>query len=65
MAIGAGMTSAITNPLEAPLMQAVRGADVLMDHDPQCGSWISAYREPTAAGARERRSTRRRRADAG
>jgi 5-methyltetrahydrofolate--homocysteine methyltransferase len=63
MAIGAGMTSAITNPLEAPLMQAVRGADVLMD--PQCGSWISAYREPTAAGARERRSTRRRRADAG
>jgi len=62
MAIGAGMTSAITNPLEAPLMQAVRGADVLMDHDPQCGNWISAYREPSAAGTRERRSSRRRRA---
>jgi 5-methyltetrahydrofolate--homocysteine methyltransferase len=65
MAIGAGMTSAITNPLEAPLMQAVRGADVLMDHDPQCANWISAYRQPTAAGSRARRSTRRRRPEAG
>jgi len=60
MAIGAGMTSAITNPLEAPLMQAVRGADVLMNHDPQCANWISAYREPGQAGARTRRSGRRR-----
>ena len=46
MAIGAGMTSAITNPLEAALMQAVRGADVLMDHDARCANWISSYREP-------------------
>lgn len=61
MAIGAGMTSAITNPLEATLMQAVRGADVLLDHDPQCANWIKAYREPAAAGARARRSSRRRR----
>jgi len=61
MAIGAGMTSAITNPLEAPLMQAVRGADVLMDHDPQCSRWINAYREPAAEGSRVRRSSRRRR----
>jgi 5-methyltetrahydrofolate--homocysteine methyltransferase len=60
MAIGAGMSSAITNPLEAPLMQAVRGADVLMDHDPQCANWIAAYREPAAEGARTRRSRRRR-----
>jgi 5-methyltetrahydrofolate--homocysteine methyltransferase len=64
MAIGAGMTSAITNPLEAPLMQAVRGADVLMDHDPQCSNWISAYRAPAQAGARVRRSTRRRQSPA-
>jgi len=63
MAIGAGMTSAITNPLEASLMQAVRGADVLMDHDPQCSKWITAYREPAAAGSRTRRSSRRRRAE--
>jgi len=61
MAIGAGMTSAITNPLEAPLMQAVRGADVLMDNDPQCSSWISAYRAPAAEGTRTRRTSRRRR----
>jgi 5-methyltetrahydrofolate--homocysteine methyltransferase len=61
MAIGAGMTSAITNPLEAPLMQAVRGSDVLMNHDSQCTNWISAYREPAKEGARVRRSARRRR----
>lgn len=60
MAIGAGMTSAITNPLETSLMQAVRGADVLMDHDPQCANWIAAYREPGAEGARRRRGGRRR-----
>jgi 5-methyltetrahydrofolate--homocysteine methyltransferase len=60
MAMGAGLTSAITNPLEAPLMQAVRGADVMLDHDPQCGAWISAYREPSAGGMRTRRSRRRR-----
>lgn len=67
MAIGAGMTSAITNPLHAELMQAVRGADVVMGHDPECASWIRAYREPGAAGAegRGRRSGRRRRAETG
>ena len=61
MAIGAGMTSAITNPLEPALMQAVRGADVLMDHDPRCANWIKTYREPAAEGARTRRRSRRRR----
>jgi 5-methyltetrahydrofolate--homocysteine methyltransferase len=60
MAIGAGMTSAITNPLEKSLMQAVRGADVLMDHDPQCANWIAAYRDPAAEGGRRRRGGRRR-----
>ena len=61
MAIGAGLTSAITNPLEPPLIQAVRGADVLMDHDARCMNWIAAYREPAAEGARSRRGSRRRR----
>ncbi len=62
MAIGAGLTSAITNPLEASLMQAVRCADVLMDHDPQCMNWISAYRDPATAASRGgRRGGRRRR----
>ncbi|MGI9287538.1 MAG: dihydropteroate synthase [Pseudomonadales bacterium] len=66
MAIGAGMTSAITSPLHAEVMQAVRGADVMMGHDPDCANWIKAYREPVAEGvdqgARGGRARRRRRA---
>jgi len=50
MAMGAGMTSAITSPLHAEVMQAVRGGDVMMGHDPDCTSWIRAYREPAAEG---------------
>ena len=44
MAIGAGMTSAITNPLHAPEMMAIKGADVAMGHDPNCRHWIKAAR---------------------
>ena len=66
MAIGAGMTSAITNPLHAEVMQAVLGADVMMGHDPNCTRWIRKYREPGAAmeaeGGRRDRPRRRRRA---
>ncbi|MBT8039734.1 MAG: dihydropteroate synthase [Xanthomonadales bacterium] len=54
MAIGAGLTSAITNPLEPTLMQAVRGADVIMDHDAQCQAWIRAHRAPAARDGRRR-----------
>ena len=50
MAMGAGMTSAITSPLHAEVMQAVRGGDVMMGHDPDCTNWIRAYREPAAEG---------------
>lgn len=63
MAMGAGLSSAITNPLEADLMQAIRAADVLLDHDAQCSRWIEAYREPAESGARTRRDSRRRRPD--
>jgi 5-methyltetrahydrofolate--homocysteine methyltransferase len=59
MAIGAGMTSAITNPMVVELMQAIRGADVMMNHDPQCSNWITAYREPAAEGSRGGRRRRR------
>lgn len=63
MAIAAGMTSAITSPLHAEVMQAVRGADVMMGHDPDCTNWIRAYRDPaaegTGAGARPGRTRRR------
>ena len=51
MAIGAGMTSAIMNPLHAEDIQAILGADVMMGHDPNCASWIRKYREPTPEGA--------------
>ena len=51
MAMGAGMTSAITSPLHTEVMQAVRGGDVMMGHDPDCANWIRAYREPAAEGA--------------
>ena len=64
MAIGAGMTSAITNPLHGEVMQAVLGADVMMGHDPDCARWIKKYREPVAgpdAGSGRRESPRRRR----
>ena len=59
MAMGAGMTSAITSPLHAEVMQAVLGADVMMGHDPDCKNWIKKYREPTAEG--EGRGGRKRR----
>jgi 5-methyltetrahydrofolate--homocysteine methyltransferase len=51
MAIGAGLTSAIMNPLHPEVMQAVMGADVMMGHDPNCARWIRKYREVPAPGA--------------
>jgi 5-methyltetrahydrofolate--homocysteine methyltransferase len=51
MAIAAGMTSAITNPLHAEVMKAVMGADVMMGHDPDCARWIRKYREVPTPGA--------------
>jgi 5-methyltetrahydrofolate--homocysteine methyltransferase len=64
MAIGSGMTSAITNPLHGELMQSVRGANVVMGNDAECARWIAAYREPAPEGSerRGRRGGRRRRA---
>jgi 5-methyltetrahydrofolate--homocysteine methyltransferase len=61
MAIAAGMTSAITNPMHAEIMQSVRGANVIMGHDPECMDWIANYRAPSAEGeGRRRRRSRRR-----
>lgn len=50
--IGAGLTSAIMNPLHPEDMQAVLGADVAMGHDMYCANWIRKYREPRREGAR-------------
>jgi len=51
MAIGAGMTSAITSPLHEEVIQAVMGADVMAGHDPNCAKWIKKYSANSAAGA--------------
>ena len=59
MAIAAGLTSAITSPLHAEVMQAVLGADVMMGNDPDCKNWIRKYRAPAADG--EGRGGRKRR----
>ena len=64
MAVGAGMTSAIMNPLHGEEMSAIMGANVMMGADPECRRWIQKYREPVAEGAgrggREGRRRRRR-----
>jgi 5-methyltetrahydrofolate--homocysteine methyltransferase len=51
MAIGSGMTSAITNPLHPEVIEAVMGADVMMGHDPDCARWIRKYRDVPPPGA--------------
>ena len=66
MAIAAGMTSAITNPLHEEVMRAVMGADVMMGHDPDCARWIRKFRADPVVGAdgemgRGRREVGRRR----
>jgi 5-methyltetrahydrofolate--homocysteine methyltransferase len=50
MAIGAGMTSAIVNPLHPEIMTGIRAADVIMANDPHCMRWMRACRQ-AAAGA--------------
>lgn len=70
MAIQAGLTSAITNPLHKEVVQSCMGADVMLGRDPDCRRWVRRFRETPAAeqgpegaeGARARRSNRRRRA---
>ena len=51
MAIAAGMTSAITNPLHAEVVKAIMGADVMMGHDPDCMRWIRKFRADPVMGA--------------
>jgi 5-methyltetrahydrofolate--homocysteine methyltransferase len=59
MAIQAGMTSAITNPLHAEVVAASLGADVMLGKDPDCARWIRQFREPAAEGAIVRGTGRR------
>ena len=64
MAAANGLTSAITNPLEPEIRQAVMAANVLNGADLDCASWIKAHREPSENGDRQRRRNGRRTRDA-
>ena len=64
MAIGAGLTSAITNPIEEHIKTAIMAADVMNGNDENCLNWIMANRTPppegdAASGAPRERRTRR------
>jgi 5-methyltetrahydrofolate--homocysteine methyltransferase len=55
MAIAAGLTAAITNPLEAEIKRAILAADVMMGHDENCAVWIRHTRGDAPAPERRRR----------
>lgn len=70
MAIASGMTSAITNPIEPEIKQAIMAADVMMGADENCSAWIMTNRKESPqesgdplepSGRRQRRSRRHRR----
>ena len=60
MAISAGMTCAITNPLEDPIRRTTLAADVLMGHDENCKAWVQSYRDDSSPTSRDERRQRRR-----
>jgi len=57
MLIAAGMTSAITNPLDSEVKTSIQAADALIGNDPNCGRWIQNH--STASAGRQRRRGRR------
>lgn len=61
MAIQAGLTCAVTNPLEESIRSTVRAADVLMGRDENCAAWLRAQRAE-AGGDTSRAARRARRA---
>jgi 5-methyltetrahydrofolate--homocysteine methyltransferase len=67
MAIASGLTSAITSPLHAEMLQAIKAADVMMGNDPHCAGWIARNGDTAGAARAGRRGGRegRRRAVAG
>jgi len=61
MSIACGLTSAIANPLEETIRQAIMASNLLMGHDENGMTWIRASREATADAAHETISPRSRR----
>jgi 5-methyltetrahydrofolate--homocysteine methyltransferase len=58
MAAGAGLTSAIVNPLHPEMMTGIRAANVINATDKECMGWISASRAQPAGDAGQRRGGR-------
>lgn len=50
MAVQAGLTCPITNPLVTEIITAVLGADLIMGRDEYAMNWITAFRERQANG---------------
>jgi 5-methyltetrahydrofolate--homocysteine methyltransferase len=59
MAAGAGLTSAIVNPLHPEMMTGIRAANVINATDKDCMSWITACRAQSPGDASPRRNARR------
>jgi len=59
MAAGAGLTSAIVNPLHPEMMSGIRAADVINATDRECATWIASYREQPVGDVGRRRGGRR------
>ena len=58
MAIASGLTSAITSPLHAEMLQAIKAADVLMGNDAHCAAWIARHGDGSTAAPAGRRGGR-------
>ncbi len=66
MAIAAGMTCAITNPLEEHIRKTILAANVMMGNDENCVAWLRAQRMEThGEDITDRRSRRERRREGG
>jgi len=59
MAAGAGLTSAIVNPLHPEMMTGIRAANVVNATDKDCMGWITACRAQAPNDASPRRNLRR------
>jgi 5-methyltetrahydrofolate--homocysteine methyltransferase len=53
MAVAAGLTSAITNPLEEHVRKTILAADVFMGVDENCMAWLKAQRAAAATAGGE------------
>lgn len=61
MAMAAGLTAAITNPLEEEIRLAIMAGNVMRAQDENCASWLQAHRRGADGGGSERAARRERR----